>query len=514
MLEPRHGHGHHNHRANVKYGYYTLLASIAYIGVIATCRYIYAYRWQKQGRPGTRGVWRAIVHTPFWVHLLLWFAIYLVLLFVGLLNFPKYYAGFLKRTGRVAYCLVPLDVILAFRPALFGGSGYLEHIPFHKWLLRIILFGTTIHGLGFFVKWLIEHRFWDRFFDIYNVLGEIPTFLAVLLAVVLARPIRAKVYGFFYIWHNATVVSFATMIIVHARPGVTDIAILTIVLCGVQVYLRVSRTYRLPKITIVDKDQLALRVLKLTKPTHYPAEWSAGSHLRLTTKMASFTYWLLPSHPYTIALLPLDDSVVLVVKKTFRFQVFSSVDYTITLPYMSLPPPFFKTAENVHILCGGSGISMGVPLYRYFSTNSSVVANLTWCISNKEDDYVLDELTVPKAMDIYVTGSQSSTLFVNNGETEQYGLLDEADNFELQSLSSDESEDPNPFADTNAVRKKPGVSYHKGRPIFDEIFRPFGETDDAANKWLIVCGPPGMIQDAKKWGRQHKVQVFSELYEM
>lgn len=517
MLDRRHG---HHHRDNIKYGYFTLLASVLYIALVWGLKAIYNHRWRKQARPGRRGPLAAIALAPLLVHLVLWLALFLILLFVGIHDFSRHYSALLKRMGRVSFCLIPLDVILAFRPSIYGNASYLEQIPLHKWLLRLIIAGSSVHGMGYLIKWLVEKRFWHQVLRWANFAGVIPMIFALVLVFVSSRPIRTRVYGFFYIWHNLSVLAFVAFIIPHARPGVLDVAIFTLAVLAVQAYLKLSNTHDLPKLSIVDKDELLLRVLKLARPSSYPTEWSAGSHLRLSYRRSLVKFWLLPSHPYTVASLPPDNSITLIVKKTFRFQVYSSLEYTISTPYMSLPPPFFRSAENIHIICGGSGISMGIPLLRYFAMNSSVVCNMTWCIRNRNDAYVLDELTMPnKPVSVYVTGSGSTTLFSADGILEQqHGLLDENESFELHSLNSDNSddhEDPNPFSDHNASdRKRPGVTFHRGRPKLDEICRPFNDTDDTANKWLIVCGPPSLIQDVKNWGSVHKVHVFSELYDM
>lgn len=503
-------HAGHHHTANIKYGYITLGISIVFAIIIVVSNHLYLHNWHRDGKPSKSSLWRRIGQAPVWIHIVLWSAIVLGLTVFKIENFSENYGMVVKRLGRVGYALVPLDFLLAIRPSLLGGS-YLDYIPLHKWLLRLILVVVVLHGGGFFVKWLMEGEFWNKTFQWANLMGVIVAGLALVLAVVSMGPLRRRMYAIFYVIHNVAVLMFLVLIGLHARPGVLDFVILLLAMLAFQVYQRLALVHAVPKMTIVDKDSASLRLLRLTKPESFPTHWHAGSHIRLGYPRSSFRFWLFPSHPYTLSSLPADSTLDLVVKKGFRFQVYSSLDYTVSSPFRSIPPPCFSTAENVNIFCGGSGISLGVPILRYFKHSSSAKVNLFWCISNKDDAYILEELKISHRIDVYVTG-HGRTIFLDSQSEEDNSLLNQTNEIELESLHADAAS--NPFDDTHAIKDHLDVVFHKGRPVLDDIFGSFMETAEPANKWIIACGPQSLINDARKWSRAHDVQVFTELYDM
>lgn len=503
-------HAGHHHTANIKYGYITLGISIVAALVIAVCNHLYLHNWHRDGKPSRKSFWRRVAQAPVWLHMVLWSAIVLGLSFFTVKDLAANYTLVVKRIGRVGYSLVPFDLLLAIRPSLLGGS-YLEYISLHKWLLRLILAVVVLHGVGFLAKWIIEGTFWTKTFQWANLNGVIVATLSIVLALVSVRPLRRRMYGVFYVIHNVTVLTFCILILMHARPGVLDFVILLLAMLAFQIYQRLTLVHAVPNMSIVDKESATLRLLRVTKPDAFPSHWHAGSHIRIGYARSNFRFWLFPSHPYTLASLPADETLDLVVKKGMRFEVFSSLEYTVSNPFKSLPPPCFSTAENVNIFCGGSGISLGVPIFRYFKHSSSAKVNLFWCTSNKDDAYILDELKISHRIDVFVTG-QNETLFVSSQNEEGSGLLNQSEDIELESLQTDSGSDP--FDDKNAVQKNLDIVFHEGRPELDDIFGSFVETAEPANKWVIACGPQSLLNDAKAWSKAHDVQVFTELYDM
>lgn len=514
IMEIHARHSGHNHTVNIKYGYIILGISLFYALVLAVSKHVYLRKWKSQGRPNAMSVWARIGRVPVWAHIAIWTVVVVGLSFFKVEHLTENYSVIIKRVGRLGYALLPLDVLLAIRPSFLGGS-YLDYISLHKWVLRFILVLLVLHGVGFFVKWLIDGAFWKKTLKWANLLGVIMSLISVLLGIISVRPVRRKIYRFFYVFHNFTILAFLVLIYLHARPGVGDFVILLVAMLAFQIYQKLSLIHNVMNVSIVDKDSSSLRLLRLSKPTQFPTLWYAGSHVRFGYAKSNIRFWLYPSHPYTLCSLPLDSTLDLVVKKGFRFQVFSSLEYTVSSPFESLPAPCFTSAQNVNILCGGSGISFGIPIFRYFKHNSSIKVNLFWCVSNKEDAYILSELKVTSEVQVYVTGNGDSTLFVNtdNNSDEGFGLLGENEQFELETLRSAQSD---PFADAKAINTAPelDISFHKGRPKLDEIFLSFSETEDNANKWIIVCGPQSLINEAKAWSNSHDVQLFTELYDM
>lgn len=513
-IQPRHA-GHH-HLANIKYGYIIAGISLVYALVIAASHYIFIKKWLTNGKPAPKSIWARTGRIPVWAHITVWTVIAVGLSFYNVKELAENYNVVIKRVGRLGYALVPLDVLLAIRPSVLGGS-YLEYVSLHKWLSRLIFVLVLVHGGGYFVKWLVEHAFWRKTLKWANFLGVVVAVLCVILGTISMGPIRRRIYRWFYILHNITVFTFLALVFFHARPGVGDFVILLVVMLAYQLYQKLSLVHNITKVSIVDEDSSTLRLLRLSKPTQYPSLWYAGSHVRLGYEKSNFRYWLYPTHPYTLCSLPLDSTLDLVVKKGYRFQVFSSVAYTLSSPLQSVPPAFLTSAENVNILCGGSGISLGIPIFRYLKHNSSVIVNLFWCISNKEDAYILKELNVMSGVEVYVTGSSHGTFLAGSeaADNEDFGLLGGSELLELESLETGQTvTDPALDGNKGKIAELPATVFHRGRPKLDEIFGSFSETDEAANKWIIACGPNSLVSDARAWSAIHNVQLYTEVYDM
>lgn len=433
-------HGSH-HRANVKYGYLVLAVSIVYAAFLLVLRsYLRSLRRVS-----------LIFHMAFWV-----------LLFAGLSanvhDLIENYTVLLKRTGRLAFCLVPLDILLALRPPVLG-TLYIEDVPLHKWLLRLIIAGSAVHGVGFFVRWAFLQQLRKKLANVANLCGIAVFVAAAALAVISLRPLRVKNYKVFYVVHNATVLLFSTLIAFHARPGVTDVSVLVLVLLCFQIYGRfqlVSATF-----SVHDDERSLLAVLEFS--SLFPP-WLPGSHIRVAP--LGLALWIWPLHPYTLCLLPEDDSAKLVVKKG-KFSVVPYVNYSVSAPFA---PQELPKMDQVQILCGGLGISFGVPIFR-FLRGQGVAAKLHWCVRSRQDVYVLSHV-LNEEIDIYITGTEFSQ------------------NVELEELTETKQR------------------IHNGRPNLDEALA----FEDVDEKCVVTCGPTSLVKSVKAWGRANSINVYSEKY--
>lgn len=487
MLDPdivaRHG---SNHTRNIKYGYIIFGISVVYALLFALARLLETRHWIRNGKPSRSG-WPRLAHLPVWFHAAVWAVIVVALSLTHVSPISENLSVIIKRLGRLAFCIVPLDLVLALRPSVLGAS-YVELLLLHKWLLRLIIATGTIHGVGFLVKWAVEGTL-SKVLKLANFAGVFVALALVSLAVVSLRPLRRRFYACFYVFHNVAVAVFVVLMYWHARPSVTDFIVVAVLLVAVQTVLRVYFSHAVPALSIIDGNYSSLRLIRLAKPQLYPG-WSPGSHLRLGPALSNWRSWLFPAHPYTICLAPELDTLDLVVKTGFRFEVFLSREYRVSAPFAALPAPIFSTANNVHVICGGSGISLGIPLLRYFAKIPTVLFNLHWCVSNANDTFILLELGLASLVQVYVTGAA-----VADAEDPSTGLLEEE--IELSSMD--------PFSDQKST-------VHSGRPNFSEIFSSFSETDDVANKLLVVCGPESLVLEVKAWGDARGIAVFSEIY--
>ena len=506
-------HEGHHHRANIKYGYIAFGISLVFAFTLAVSNFVYLRKWLKKGWPDRSSVWARLGSPqPVWLQITLWLIVVSILSFLNIHDLKASYTTIIKRVGRLGFYLVPFDILLAVRPSLMATS-YLEYISYHKWFLRLILFLISVHSVGYFVKWISTGDTWRKSTKPLNFLGVIVFFLGLALAVISLKPIRSRAYRLFYSVHNITIAAFLTLIFWHARPGVTDAIILSVCLIAFQITQRIRMSHQVPRIVVSDNNEANLRHLRLPKPSGFPSQWSPGAHIRLSCSLVDARSWLFPSHPYTIVSLPSDDYLDLIVKKENRFQIEALRSYTISSPFASLPPPFFHTAERVVILCGGSGISLGLPLLRFLKSNASIHSALHWAVSERRDAFVLDTIGLTHEVNVHVTRDSSFELQGSDAYQPHKALLSDGEQIELKTLGrcSDDLPEPN-YEQTDGPKSRSRIIFHTGRPSPDTIFASLLGEAEKVNCWIVVCGPDSMIVNATNWGKDNGVQVFLEHY--
>lgn len=498
-LDPRHA--GHSHTANLKYGVIVFGISVVYAMMFAVCHLIYVRRWSSQGKAAPSSIYHKVVSPrSIPLHTIAWVLILLGLLFhkFSILTLPTT----IKRAGRLGFCLVPLDIVLAIRPSLLATS-YLDYIALHKWILRVLLFSIILHGLGYFAIWYVEGSMWEKSIRIYNLYGVMAFAMSMVLLLISMRPLRNRFYRSFYLVHNIVIIMFVTIIYWHARPGVGEYIFIALALLTYQLYARISRWNQSSAVSVITSENANLARIRLSLPANYPSQWAPGSHLRLSPPATSALTWLFPSHPFTIYSLPGDRDIELVIKKNTDFLVLENANYLISSPFNSLPVPFFETTDHVYIVCGGSGISLGIPLFRFFNSGSASTANLCWATPAKDDAFILDEIHSSVVIDVYVT--RDSVSGNSSAGIEEQGLLATAELIELDDLKVETA---------NAAKDTVPKNYrlHSGRPDVGRIFQPLLDATELGSKAVVVCGPDSMILDVKKWGKQNNVFVFSEFY--
>ncbi|KAK6458580.1 ferric reductase [Scheffersomyces xylosifermentans] len=511
---PRHA-GHH-HTVNIKYGYFVLVISILHILSISLRKWIYFKNWGATGK--SRSPWRLLTQIPICIAVVGWATIFAVIGVYNIEHLSENYVTAVKRFGRLAYASLPFLIFLVLRPANIAGfqiGYYLEVLNLHKWISRLVALASVLHGVGFFYKWTVEGVLLSKLRIFDNFLGVIVFVLSIVLVIVSVRYLRRKNYQVFYVIHNATAWSFVFLISFHARPGVTAIAILNVLLLMYQLYERFLICYSVQDISIVENiPHSSLQIIRVARPVTFPA-YLAGSHIRLGYPATNISAWLLPTHPFTLASVndENDTTLDLIVKKPTNFPIDITTSYNLTGPFPSLPPQFFNTAKQVSIVCGGSGISFGLPIFKYFSGNNrSIPIRLIWCVRSQEDMFILDHLlpNCPDNVHIYVTG-------VGNGSSSQQAtttLFDE----EADGLLSGEGTDIE-LSDLQGSKergeKKGSFSVNLGRPVLDEVLADVVANEESLDeRWLISCGPRGLISHCKDWSSGKDFQFFSELYEM
>lgn len=532
VLEPRHG---DHHSINVKYGYFILGLSLVHIFYRNIMKFLYIKRWISNGTHSKLlRLWSSV---PTWIIITVWC---LIIFFVGgfhIEDFPEEYVTVAKRYGRIAYSLIPLNIYLILRPAnvrLWKIGYYIENLNLHKWLSRLIAVCSAIHAAGYCYKWIKEGKLLTKPFKLLNFLGVIAFVLFAILIVVSIRSMRRRNYILFYLLHNITAWCMVLLITLHARPGVTAIAFVNLALLGYQLYLRFYAAFKIDTLKVIDSPRSTLRIIKISQPDTFQ-NWLPASHIRLNYSVLNIRSWVTATHPFTLANIIDDDNhnLVLIVKKTsFAFDPMQS--YILTGPYPSLPAPFFTNSKIVNLICGGSGISFVLPIYRYFKVcNPISIVRLVWCIREKEDTFIINQLDI-EGIEVYITSTigQSSSLNPSSSsstisfepieqivdDNEQvHGLLQDESGIELQELKSKDDDAEDEERTKYSLEKLPmGVKYRVGRPKLDEVFAIDDPTlvEDKKNSWVVACGPDSLIADAKEWSKQHAYQFYFEKYEM
>lgn len=501
-LVRRHG---STHFANVKIGHFLFFITILNIIGIYLLTKIYISKWLRTGRSTT---FRKLVSIPNYLKLIIWCVI-----IIGL-SFYKFKPStqlnvFIKRLGRFAYLLLPLDIFFAFKPNPLPNIYYLEFIFLHKWLSRIIVLLSFIHGLMFVIKWIQVDQFF-KFFKILNFLGVIALFGFLIITLISLKPIRHRFYKWFFTTHLILAWISPFLLQYHARPGVTFYSFLIIILFITQIITKIWKSRNF-KIEIITSKNSFLQIIKF--PNEFGSKWLPSSHIRLSnySKKNPLTY-LLPTHPFTIASSPFETSIKLVVKKT-NLTLFPNIQYSISDPYPSLHSNFFKTAENVLLIAGGSGISYSLGLYQNLVSNNSTNVTMIWILRNRADLWILDHFKIKK-IDIFITSEISKTDDDYAGEDEQLleslDTLDiEDDGFELEDLNND------PFDDINEIdiSHGPMKTIKFGRPTLNQYANCVNQFDKA-NNWVISCGTKSLNNDCAKWADTLKVRFHSEIFEL
>lgn len=553
-------------RVNVPYGYYIFyfcLANVVTIMINAFLNYrLYKKRdYLKQNRGG-RFILK-LLNTPLWVQIICWT---LITLFIDLepyykdiyiLHKPSYIhfklkIAIWKRSGRVSYALTPFIFLLALKPSPLPKVLYLQLLPLHKWCSRIYIILMSYHSIAFMLKWISQGEFWSKSlkFDMaVGVLSFLSWFIVLFVAI---KPIRERLYKTFYVLHMFATWSTVPLVYLHSHPDVNFFNIANMILMAYMIFTKIYLSITnndLSYVNITSDEKSQLIVVSI--PSDYyksDLKYQPGSHLRINYRLLNPLAWLLPSHPYTIASLDTDDEVQLIVKETnFKIKPFSR--YNFSVPYGSINPGLFDskiTVHNVTVICGGSGIAFGLPLYRYFLQNTDAMVHLVWMVRNINDLHVLVKFNILgkdesgiyyrregyEHLDIYITKDPHSAVepaaVENTGfktKLKQIGkflIQSPGDYIELNNLSTDsstgESSEENSVLGIQEEQQSnenllPQFIHQSGRPELSIIIEQDFQNDvTGLSNYLVSCGPISMLNECKKLANDYGAELIGESY--
>ncbi|EDO15490.1 hypothetical protein Kpol_467p2 [Vanderwaltozyma polyspora DSM 70294] len=514
-LVKRHG---STHFANINYGYYILFLSIIYI-ILLFCLRNYA----KITTRSTRFFKKLYSLNPF-IHLsILLIAIFIPFYQPHLNKLTVYY----KRLGRLSYTLIPLNLFLTLKPNWFLPSQctYTDFIPIHKWLSRFITFIAILHSILFLSHWSSSS---DENVSIAiklqnpkNVLGLIMLIPSLLLICLSIGPFRRFSYTSFYIIHNISNVMLIFLTPIHARPGVAIpyLIINSILLLAIafnKIFF-IKKSELLAKETLPNYDNNSSLVTIRLPRSALPETFTPACHIRISPyQFFNPLYWLLPSHPYTVVSLPSDDSVDLVLTeniKKFAFRLHMERSYTIINQFNpSVPIACLNSSKRVCIVCGGTGISFGLPLYRYFSEiiernqRSIEYLRLIWMVKDKSQIKILEKLNSLKYDLEDKNFTSNFHVFITQYSSKSSGIEDSSGSgYELEDLTPEDPSSIGPyiFGSVNFGRR---IEWTTDLSTFVE------HDNDIDNTWMLACGPSTLVESANKYADKSGVRFASEIY--
>ena len=299
------------------------------------------------------------------------------------------------RTGFIALAQMPLIFLLAGKNNIIGflvGSSYERLNWLHRWTARILFVTVTIH-MGF---WFVD---WARYDYIkVKLTKDLITkrgFAAwcILLWIILSSfaPIRRWNYEFFVLQHIVSLAGFTAAVYLHVPA---EVKVWVWIPIGLVVFDRVVRVLSVLYINLsmfhptrhrkgfwackATFEPLGFDITRIIIKTP-PINWTAGQHVLLSChSIAPFQ-----SHPFTVASLPQDGKMELLVKtktgSTKRFfrhaQKYQGLPLTNTNlqgsheaaviidgPYGNIPP--LRQFDSIFLIAGSSGSTFTVPLMR------------------------------------------------------------------------------------------------------------------------------------------------------
>ncbi|QLL34290.1 hypothetical protein HG536_0G01490 [Torulaspora globosa] len=522
-LWKRHGETHY---ANIQYGYYVLGISALYFIFLMVMRKVLP------SRPATSSdsKFKKIIYGLYSIDPAINLCILLVLFltpFYGHYSLAHQTSVYIKRLGRLSYVLLTLNLILNLRPnwLLYRDYTYTDFIPLHKWLSRIIVLIAMVHGILFLIYWGVkdERSVLSELKKAKNFVGLIVMIEAGLLLLFSLGPARRLNYNLFFATHNIFTLSLIFLTAIHARPGVgvpylgINIFILAVHLISKTVFAR--STDLLGKYT--DYRNTNLVAVQLPRAALADA-FEPGCHIRISPfRRINPLYWLLPSHPFTVASMPSDSTVDLIIaenKHPRSFKLEMGARYTIINNYNpAIPRLCLSSATRVSIVCGGSGISFGLPLYRYFKELHPVdYLHFVWLTRDRYQLKVLEDLLKESSFD----GSADFHIFITRDldsmEQEQQEQDDIDLEFELESFTPEQLDENGAVVGDTASSmgtKIKAASVNLGRRINWAVdLSNFVDASVTDTTWLLTCGPITLIDAGRQYAAGNGINFASEIY--
>ncbi|SCV00080.1 LAMI_0G02762g1_1 [Lachancea mirantina] len=335
-----------------------------------------------------------------------------------------------KRLGRIAVALMPPLLFLTLRPSPLPHTLYLTLVPLHKWLSRVVVLISVIHTALYSWYFLETGVFLTKMKKPANYWGVVALTLFLLIAVTSVSQTRRRNYRAFYYVHYLSTVFTVVLLHFHARPPIPYYTAMNATILLAQIVYRVWHTAKTMVSVLQISSTLAIVEFPLKDLVKKPI--LPSSHIRVSrfnerSIFSRIFHQLVPfQHPYTIASLPTDDTVKLIVR-CGKFQLRSGMKLLVTgvfeprIDFLQVPTKtqllsspevtlrhnsqlrFIVSARRAFMVVGGSAISFGLPLLRILNFNG-VTVRLIWVTRDFKDLTLLNHFKNNfDGLEIYIT---------------------------------------------------------------------------------------------------------------
>ncbi|CDO94800.1 unnamed protein product [Kluyveromyces dobzhanskii CBS 2104] len=339
-----------------------------------------------------------------------------------------------KKLGRIPISLMPALLFLTTRPSPLPHVLYFSLLPLHKWISRIVVLQSLLHTILYTVYYA-KIGMLSKLKKMANVWGILAMVLFIVIGITsLPKIRRVNFQVFYYVHYSATWLS-VIMLQYHARPNMNMISAINIFLLLAQIAYRLWHT-RLSTISVIPVSP-AISVVEFPLSDLSKAPLLPSGHIRMNNYhnfwLKRWFHHLIPlQHPYTIASLPNESTVRLIVR-TGRFPLKTNSKYYVTgafepkvdfmsksntkdnnklFPFQSATPmlllsplSFHINAKRVFMVVGGSAISFGLPMLRILNFNG-VTVKLIWVTRDHRDMKILNVFKNNySGLEIFVTGT-------------------------------------------------------------------------------------------------------------
>lgn len=360
-----------------------------------------------------------------------------------------------KRMGRLSVALMPPLLFLSLRPSPLPETLYLGLLPIHKWMSRVVVIESLLHTI-FYLWFMCSRGKLMRVFKPANFYGVIAMLLFGLIAVTSLSEVRRRNFQLFYYVHYVSTWGTVVLLHFHARPSIPFYTTLNVAILLWQIIYRISRTH-VTTVTAVPISP-SLTLIEFPKDDLKSKPVLPSGHVRISRQHRDWLKWifhqLVPlQHPYTIASLPTDETVKLIVRNG-HFPLVSNSRYRVTgafepkLNFMSKvslsqslgitdasgninsasllnsPLTYAVHARRAIICVGGSAISFALPLLRVLNFNG-VTVKLIWVSRDYRDLKILNHFKHNfEGMEIYVSGSTGTDQDIQIDYVDNYSSSD------------------------------------------------------------------------------------------